>query len=154
MRNVVSFLTGNLILNLSLIAWTTAQLLKMLTILLVEGRWDWKTMMASGGMPSSHSATVCACASSVAFLYGFSSPLFAIAAIQAFVVMYDASHVRRETGEQAKILNYMMDNWMGEPGDLMGRQLKELIGHTPLQVVMGALLGVALGWCGAWVATQ
>ncbi len=103
-------------------------------------------------MPSSHSSTVCACASSVCYLYGASSPLFAIAAIMAIVVMYDAFNVRRETGEQAKILNYMMDHWTEmKPEDLFGKDLKELIGHTPLQVVMGALLGILIGWGGAYL---
>jgi len=120
-------------------------------VLVTERRWVWRYIFSSGGMPSSHSATVCALASSIATLYGFSSPMFAIAAILAFVVMYDAFNVRRETGEQAKILNYMMDQWADtKPEDLIGRSLKELIGHTPLQVLMGALLGIAVGWGGVW----
>jgi len=153
MRNVVDFLTGNLILNLSILAWAIAQVLKTIVVLVTERRWVWRYIFSSGGMPSSHSATVCALASSIATLYGFSSPMFAIAAILAFVVMYDAFNVRRETGEQAKVLNYMMDNWMGEGNELLAKELKELIGHTPLQVLMGALLGIAVGWGGVsfWV---
>lgn len=150
MRNVVDFLTGNLILNLSIIAWAAAQILKVMVVLVTERRWNWRYILSSGGMPSSHSATVCACAAATADLYGVSSPMFAIAAILAFVVMYDAANVRRETGEQAKVLNYMMDNWNGEGDELLAKDLKELIGHTPFQVLMGALLGVAVGWGGAW----
>lgn len=152
MKNVVDFFTGNLILNLSILAWATAQLLKLFITLVTEGFLDWKHLFSSGGMPSSHSATVCACAASVAFLYGWSSPLFAIAAVLAFVVMYDAANVRRETGKQAQILNYMMEHWSQmRPEELFDKALKELIGHTPIQVLMGALLGIAVGWIGAWL---
>lgn len=155
MRNVVDFLTGNLILNLAIMAWAAAQILKLIVVLITERRWDWQHILSSGGMPSSHSAFVCATASSIAYLYGWGSPLFAIAAGMAMVVMYDAFNVRRETGEQAKILNYMMEHWTQmKPEELFDKALKELIGHTPLQVFMGALLGVAIGWGGAWVFTR
>ena len=148
--NVVDSLTGNLILNLSILAWAIAQILKIIVVLVREHRWDWRHILSSGGMPSSHSAFVCACASSVAYLYGWSSPLFAIAAVLAIVVMYDASNVRRAAGEQAKILNYIMDHWNQMKPAMFGKELKELLGHTPLQVLMGALLGIAMGWGGAW----
>lgn len=151
--NAVNVFTGNLILNLSIMAWAAAQLLKMLVTLITERRWDWKHLLSSGGMPSSHSSTVCACASCVAYLYGVQSPLFALAALVAIVVMYDAFNVRQETGKQAKILNYMMKHWdQTRPDELFDRVLKELVGHTPLQVFMGALLGIAIGWCGSWFA--
>ena len=150
-KNAVSFFTGNLILNLSVFAWAAAQVLKLIVVLITERRWDWKHILSSGGMPSSHSSTVCACAASVAYLYGFQSPLFAIAALLAIVVMYDAFNVRRETGKQARILNYMMEHWAQmKPEELFDRALKELVGHTPLQVFMGALLGIGIGWGGAW----
>ena len=149
----MNFLTGNLILSLSLLAWAIAQVLKVFVVLITEHRWNWSHILSSGGMPSSHSATVCACASSIAYLYGWSSPYFAIAAVLAVVVMYDAFNVRRETGEQAKVLNYMMDHWYElTPEEIFGKDLKELIGHTPLQVLMGALLGIAVGWGGAWIS--
>ena len=148
--NVVDFLTGNLILNLSILAWAAAQVLKIVTVFATERKLDWRRIMSSGGMPSSHSSFVCACASSVAYLYGWSSPLFAIAAAMAIVVMYDASNVRRAAGEQAKILNYIMEHWTQMKPAMFGKELKELLGHTPLQVLMGALLGIAMGWCGAW----
>lgn len=146
---LTSFLTGNLPLTLAVLSWALAQLIKLLITLRAAGFWDWKNLLSSGGMPSSHSAAVCACAASIGWIYGLSSPLFAIAALMAAVVMYDAAHVRRETGEQAKVLNYMMDNWTGEADDILAKQLKELIGHTPLQVTIGALLGVAVGLGGA-----
>ena len=155
MKNATDFLTGNLILNLAILAWAVAQILKLLVVLITDRRWNWKHILSSGGMPSSHSAFVCAMATSIVYLYGWGSPLFAIAAGVAMVVMYDAFNVRRETGEQAKILNYMMEHWnQMKPEELFDRALKELVGHTPLQVVMGALLGVAIGWGGGWLFTR
>ena len=148
MRNVVDFLTGNLILNLSILAWAMAQIIKFVITLITKGKLDWRHILSSGGMPSSHSAFVCACAASTGMLYGFSSPLFAIAAVLAIVVMYDAANVRKAAGEQAKILNYMMDHWMEMKPAIFGKELKELLGHSPLQVIMGALLGVAIGLIG------
>lgn len=143
---------GNLILSLSILAWALAQVLKLMVVLATERRWDWRHILSSGGMPSSHSATVCACAASIAYLYGCGSPYFALAAVLAAVVMYDAFNVRRETGEQARILNYIMENWpQMRPEEIFDKALKELVGHTPLQVLMGALLGVAVGWGGGWL---
>ena len=150
MRNVVDFLTGNLILNLAFMAWAAAQILKLLVVLITEHRWDWQHILSSGGMPSSHAAFVCAMASSIGYLYGLGSPLFAIAAGVAIVVMYDAFNVRRETGEQGKVLNYMMEHWAQmKPEEIFDKAFKEFVGHTPFQVFMGALLGVAMGWGGA-----
>ena len=152
--NVVDFLTGNLILNMAILAWAVAQVIKFVVVLVTEKRLDWRHIVYSGGMPSSHSAFVCACAASVAYLYGWSSPLFAIAASMAIVVMYDASNVRRAAGEQAKILNYIMEHWTQMKPAMFGKELKELLGHTPLQVFMGALLGIAVGWGGGWFFTR
>ncbi len=149
--NAVEFLTGNLILNLSILAWATAQVLKFFVNLATGGGKDWHYLLTGGGMPSSHSATVCACAASIAYLYGWASPYFAIAAILALVVMYDACNVRQEAGKQAQILNYMMEHWAELKPEHFDKALKELIGHTPLQVLMGALLGAAIGWGGAWL---
>jgi hypothetical protein len=153
--NGVNFLTGNLILNLSILAWAAAQIIKFFVTLVTERRLDWKHLLSSGGMPSSHSSTVCACATAIGYLYGVASPLFAIAVVLAVVVMYDAANVRRATGEQAKILNYMMEHWgQIRPEELFDKALKELIGHTPLQVLMGAILGIFIGWGGAWYFTK
>lgn len=140
----------NLVLLLSASAWAAAQILKVLISLVWEKEFDLRRVLSSGGMPSSHAATVCACASSSGMLQGFKSPLFGVTAIFAFIVMYDAANVRRETGEQSKVLNYMMKNWwedLNKP-DFFARQMKELVGHTPLQVLVGALLGIAIGTLG------
>jgi len=142
---------GNLILVLSVCAWAAAQIIKFFVNLATEGTRDWHYLLTSGGMPSSHSATVSACASSVCYLYGASSPLFAIAAILAIVVMYDAFNVRQETGKQAQVLNYMMSHWTEFKPENFDKALKELVGHTPLQVVIGAMLGVLIGWGGAYL---
>ena len=155
MKNVVDFLTGNLILNTAIIAWAIAQSLKLIITRITEKRWDWRHIFSSGGMPSSHSAAVCACAASVGYLYGLSTPLFAIAAVMAVVVMYDAANVRRETGKQSMILNQMLEQWNEmRPEERFDVTLKELVGHTPLQVLMGSLLGAAVGWGGAWFWTR
>jgi hypothetical protein len=137
------------VLWLSVAAWAIAQVLKFLISLVVYRKFDLKYLTTGGGMPSSHSALVCACAISTGASVGFDSPVFAVATVVAFIVMYDAAHVRKETGEQAKILNYMMQNWAEGKPDLFSEDLKELIGHTPFQVAMGALLGVAVGAIGS-----
>ena len=142
---------GNLILILSAASWATAQVLKVVIQLVTKRRLDWRRIWGSGGMPSSHSAFVCACAASTGVLYGFSSPLFAIATVVAIVVMYDAANVRKAAGEQAKILNYMMEHWSEMKPELFGKELKELLGHTPMQVIMGALLGAVIGLAGTFL---
>lgn len=103
MSNVVDFLTGNLILNLSILAWAIAQVLKFVITLISQGKLDWRHILSSGGMPSSHSAFVCACAAAMGYMYGWASPVFTISAVVAIVVMYDAANVRKAAGEQAKI---------------------------------------------------
>lgn len=150
--NLANYHLGNLILILSALAWAIAQVLKVFLQLISRRKLDWRRIWASGGMPSSHSAFVCACAASCGCLYGFSSPFFAISAVLAIVVMYDAANVRKAAGEQAKILNYMMDHWSEMKPALFGKELKELLGHTPLQVLMGGLLGVAVGLLGTVIA--
>ena len=84
------------------------------------------------------------------YLYGWTSPFFTISAVVAIVVMYDAANVRKAAGEQAKILNYIMDHWADMKPAIFGKELKELLGHTPFQVLMGGLLGIVVGLAGAW----
>ena len=151
MRNVVDFLTGNLILNLSILAWAMAQIIKFVITLITKGKLDWRHILSSGGMPSSYSAFVCACAAARGYMYCCASPVFTVAAVVAIVVMYDASNVRRAAGEQAKILNYIMEHWTEMKPALFGKELKEFLGHTPFQVLMGGLLGIGVGLLGAWL---
>ena len=134
----------NFPLVVSGIAWLIAQLLKTVVSIVTERRLNFVSLMASGGMPSSHSATVCALAISIGLTQGFRSPLFAIAFLFAYTVMYDAAGVRRETGEQAKILNKILVDLAEGNTDEMPKELKELVGHTPLQVFAGAVLGIVI----------
>lgn len=104
-------------------------------------------LVGSGGMPSSHSATVCALATSACIQYGAQSFEFAVALILAIIVMYDAMGVRRETGIQARILNEMMTVFADMGSDMSPQdKLKEFVGHSPLQVAVGALLGIAIAF--------
>ena len=125
------------------IAWAGAQLIKTLLILWIEKRFVPERLLGSGGMPSSHSATVCALAVSTAFLYTIHSFEFSISLVLAIIVMHDAMNVRLETGKQAKVLNAMIkENPFEWQGDVFEQHLKELVGHTPTQVVCGALFGI------------
>ena len=144
---------GIWILVLAVIAWAAAQLIKLLLNYCREHRLDLDRALGSGGMPSSHSAFVCACASATGRLCGWSSALFAITAVIAIVVMYDAANIRHAAGEHAKILNYLMDQWAQEGHTPFGMRLKELLGHTPVHVLAGAALGIAIGLLGAYFVT-
>lgn len=142
---------GNLILFLSGISWAVAQILKVIIICFQEKRLDFQKIVSSGGMPSSHSAFTCACATATGMVCGWSSPLFAVAMVLAGIVMYDASNVRRAAGEQAKILNYMMEHWNEMRPETFGKELKEFLGHTPVQVFAGAILGIAIAFFGVHI---
>jgi acid phosphatase family membrane protein YuiD len=135
----------NILIICALTAWFSAQIIKIVISLIRHQGVNLAMLFASGGMPSSHSATVCAVTGATAVRYGLTSPLFAIAAIFSFIVMYDACGVRRAAGEQAKILNKIIRDLSHRNTSEFGADLKELIGHTPFQVFMGALLGLAIG---------
>ena len=138
-------LIGNDMFVCALLAYLLAQLMKVFTGFYREKKLNLRRLWASGGMPSSHASTVCALAFRCALVCGLGSPEFAISIIVAAVVMYDATGVRRAAGEQAKLLNHMVaDLFSGNP-EYAQKALKELIGHTPLQVVMGAILGILIG---------
>ncbi|MCI9462494.1 MAG: divergent PAP2 family protein [Lachnospiraceae bacterium] len=146
----MTFLKGavqNPVLVGAVMGWFVAQVLKTLIHLMITREFVWERMIGSGGMPSSHSATVCALATATGIQYGSASFAFAIAVIMAIIVMHDAMGVRRETGIQARVLNEMM-NLFREMGTKMSVEdkLKEFVGHTPFQVWMGALLGVIVGF--------
>lgn len=127
-------------------AWLAAQLIKCIICLVVNRSLPLNIIFGSGGMPSSHSATVCSLTAAVGFDCGVKSPLFGVCCILAFIVMYDAMGVRRETGDQGKALNdlFQLFEDMGKPIS-PEKKFKELVGHTPLQVVCGAILGIAVG---------
>lgn len=140
------------VLLIAISAWAVAQVLKLLISIAVYRKFDITYLTTGGGMPSSHSALVCAAAVACAVSTGLDSPVFAVAAVLAFIVMYDAAHVRRETGEQAKVLNYIMRSWADVKPEEFEAELKELIGHTPLQVAVGSVLGVVVGLLGSWLS--
>ncbi len=126
------------------ILWFLIQTFKVLTELIVNKKLDVKRIIGAGGMPSSHSAVVCSLATCIGKQYGFDSGIFAISMVMAFVVMYDAAGVRRAAGKQARILNKILET----PGLTTGEvqeKLVEVLGHTPIQVFVGAILGITIG---------
>ncbi len=143
--NILTELASNKPLLAALLGWFIAQVLKVVFVRIREKRFDITRMIGSGGMPSSHSAFVMALTVAVAFECGVSSALFAVCVVLSFVVMYDASGVRRETGRQAEILNDIIESFGAGNAELAGKQLKELIGHSPIEVFAGATLGVIIG---------
>ena len=138
-------LMTNKVLVIPVCAWVVAQLLKTLIYLVRERRLDLRYLVGAGGMPSAHSALVCALATAVAIAYGMHSAIFAIAAIFAGVVMYDSAGVRQSVDIQSGILNRMLEElFKGHP--LSEESLRELVGHTKLEVIVGAGLGILLAW--------
>ena len=125
-------------------------MIKVFAVLIKEKRLDLRYFVTSGGMPSAHSATVCALATAVALIQGLDSVAFGITAILAIVVMYDAAGVRRAVSRQSIILNRIVREIMvRRPRDEVEHDLRELIGHTPFQVIIGAILGIGIAW--VWV---
>ena len=136
---------NNKALLAALTAWFTAQVIKILITLIQEKRIDFALLMSSGGMPSSHSATVCSLAVMIMKICSAASIEFALASVFAFIVMYDAAGVRRAAGEQAKVLNRIVEDLAKGKTEYMEKNLKELIGHTPFQVTVGAVLVIIIG---------
>lgn len=124
------------------LAFAIAQFIKLFTSWYKERRWDIKQLVGSGGMPSSHSATVAALATAIGVQEGFGGALFAIALILGCIVMYDATGVRLQAGRQAEVLNQIVYELPAEHPLAESRPLRELLGHTPPQVIAGGLLGV------------
>jgi acid phosphatase family membrane protein YuiD len=138
-------LFANRVAQATFIAWIIAQILKVLIELLWRRKLNLRLLTSAGGMPSSHSAAVCALATAIAIHDGMSSSLFALALVFAIVVMYDAAGVRRAASIQARILNRIIDElFQGHP--ISDTHLRELLGHTPFEVLVGAVYGVVLAW--------
>ncbi len=138
-------LLSNEVLVSAVIGWTVAQALKTMIDFALNRNFSAERLVGSGGMPSSHSATVCGLTTSAALVYGVSSFEFAICFVLASVVMYDAIGVRQETGKQARLLNMIMEqNIFKLDNAHIQQNLKELVGHTPLQVFAGAILGIVI----------
>lgn len=135
---------SNKVLLSAILGWVTAQLLKTIINTLLTKEFNPERLIGSGGMPSSHSATVSSLTVASAITYGFSSFEFAVCFVLTSIVMYDAMGVRRETGKQSKLLNLMVRTFNHEKKTLPEELLREYIGHTPLQVLAGAVLGVVI----------
>ena len=137
-------LFSNRVLIGGLIGWFVAQVLKMILYSIINKTVNWERMIGDGGMPSAHSATVVSMAMTSALVYGVGSFEFAVTTMLATIVMHDAMGVRLETGKQAKILNEMIAFFeeLGKPQVSAEKKLKEFVGHTPLQVLCGMILGV------------
>lgn len=144
MDNVFIQMLNNVALTNAFMAWLLAQLIKFIITFALVRKFDFKKLLASGGMPSSHSATVCALTVSIGITEGFGSPMFAICFVFSFIVMYDALGVRRSAGEQAKVLNQIILDLMEENRVVVDKKLKEILGHTPIEVLMGAIFGILL----------
>ncbi len=137
-------LLDNLWLCIPLITWFVVQCLKVLFELLRYKKLNIKRMWGSGGMPSSHSALVCSLSASIGLTEGIDSPAFAISVALAAIVMYDAAGVRRAAGKQARILNQIIES-EGKNINVQ-EKLIELLGHTPIEVYVGALIGIAMAF--------
>lgn len=125
------------------IAWFLSQVIKVIRGVLKHGRFNFRWLFDTGGMPSSHSATVSSLATTVGLYYGFHSIPFLITAVFAFITMFDAAGVRRSVGRQASVLNRMLED-LYEKGQVPETRLKELFGHTPVEVFAGAFLGILI----------
>jgi len=143
MENVWSLLENHL-LWVSLIACFIAQGLKLVIEFIREGKFNARSLFTTGGMPSAHSALVASLATGVGIKEGWESTNFAIALLFAIIVMFDAAGVRQAAGKQARLLNQIVDELFQEHKEFNQEKLKELLGHTPLQVIVGVILGVII----------
>ena len=156
MRYFFHFVHNNVLIA-AILSWVCAQIIKTLLTLCATKRFDPERILGAGGMPSAHSAMVCALFMGVARTAGLQSPEFALAFAFACVVMYDAMGVRRAAGEQARVLNRLMEKWRAEQAQAALREheaqqaapvpqkeLKEYLGHTPMEVLAGAMLGIVV----------
>lgn len=140
---MITQLIANKALTAALVAWALAQVLKVPLWLLFHKGFDMKMLVSTGGMPSSHTAFVSALTWTIGLLYGWDSGLFAVATVFAAIVMYDAAGIRRAAGKQAEVLNKIIEE-LQHHERIREEHLKELLGHTPVEVVVGAALGITV----------
>ncbi|HCS74309.1 MAG TPA: hypothetical protein DIW17_10595 [Clostridiales bacterium] len=138
---LITEIAQNRILWNSILAWLIAQVLKVFLTLILDKRWDFTRFIGSGGMPSSHSAIMTCMTTSIGMQEGFNSSIFALSVAATLVVMYDAAGVRRAAGKQAVVLNEIVRELQTQHTVTEGK-LKELLGHTPIEVIAGAILGI------------
>ena len=142
-RDFLREIWSNHLLGIVLLSWFVAQSLKVFLGIFREKRFNFKWFVETGGMPSSHAASVASLATAVGLSSGFNSPLFAVSFLVALVIMFDAQGVRRNTGKQAEVLNKIIDD-LYLKHEIQEDRLKELLGHTPIEVMAGAFLGIVL----------
>ncbi len=135
----------NEIIIIAFITWVFNQSLKLIVFYATEKKWDIRRFVGAGGMPSTHSALSVCVATTIGIKEGWESPLFAFAIVVAFIIRADAAGGRRETGEQAKVLNKIILEFFKEI-KLKDKRFKELVGHTPFEVIVGAFIGMAMAW--------
>ncbi len=146
---LVQEIMQNKVLVSAVLAWAAAQILKVFTNYFRHRKMEVERLVGAGGMPSSHSALVVALTMSVGLNFGWDSPLVALSCVLAAIVMYDAAGVRNAAGKQAKVINKLVRE---HPAPRVAREgkLKELLGHTPVEVVAGAFLGAAMAYFIYW----
>ena len=137
-------LLTNKFLYIPIIVWACVQTFKVFTDLIVNKKFNFKRLMGAGGMPSSHSAVDTCLATLIGKEYGLGSGIFALACIFSIVVMYDAAGIRRAAGKQASLLNKIIQTPGMEPS-MVSEKLVEVLGHTPFQVFIGAIIGIIVG---------
>lgn len=145
MTEFFSLLSQNMILMTAITSWFLAQVLKTFTNYWKNKEFDFTRLVGSGGMPSSHTALVVSLATAAGLHDGFQSSSFALSFVLAAIVMYDAAGVRRAAGKQARVLNKLLIELKANH-TIRDIRLKELLGHTPLEVLAGALLGILMAW--------
>lgn len=133
-----------IILAAAATAWFIAQAIKMILSFIENKQIDWSLATASGGMPSSHTAFVIAATTMIGKIEGMESSMFALAVVLSIVVMYDAMNVRRAVGHMGQTLNQIINN-INKSGKVNVENVKEILGHSPLQVLVGLVLGLVVG---------
>ena len=144
MQGIINFIQEYKYIIVPLLLWFGIQLFKLIYDLVTTKKFNFKRILQAGGMPSSHSAVVVALTTMIAKSEGIKSPLFGISLIFSFIVMYDAAGVRRAAGKQAKLLNKIIET-PGLSGVEVSEKLVEVLGHTPVQVIVGAIIGIIVG---------
>jgi acid phosphatase family membrane protein YuiD len=143
---------SNYVLITTLIAWILAQLLKLPADFVKSHKWHWSLFFSAGGMPSSHSALISSTTLGIGLFQGFGSPLFALALAIGMIVVYDATGIRQQAGKHAQKINQMMEAlFQGHP--ISDTTLKEVLGHTPIEAVMGVVLGSTVALI-VWLAVR
>ena len=143
-------LIHNNVLIAAILSWTIGQFLKAPLDYVLNKRWNWGIILSPGGMPSSHSALVTSVTLAIGLQDGFSSPLFALAFAIGMIVIYDAAGVRRQAGIHAERINDMMESFFKGSG-IPEKELKEVLGHTPVEVITGVILGIVISVVLYWL---